>query len=68
MPQNRWVSVFQSSQVHIVEIIKLRLEDEGIKVQVWNQVDSSYNAFGYIHLNVLEENQEKALKIIEELA
>jgi hypothetical protein len=44
------------------------LEDEGIKVQVWNQVDSSYNAFGYIHLNVLQENEEKALKIIEELA
>lgn len=51
-----------------VEIYKLKLEDEDIPVLVWNERDSSYNAFGYVHLQVRMEDQEKAKMIIDSIA
>ena len=66
MPQSRWISIYQTRERHTVEIIKLKLEAAGIPVQVWNQVDSSYMAFGYIHVNVLNEDLERAKALIEE--
>ena len=51
-----------------IEIFKLKLEDEGIPVMIWDERDSSYNAFGYVHLQVRTEDLEKAKKIIDTLA
>jgi RNase H-fold protein (predicted Holliday junction resolvase) len=51
-----------------VEIFKLKLEDEGIPVMIWDERDSSYNAFGYVHLQVLNEDEEKAKLIIDSIA
>ncbi len=50
-----------------IEIFKLKLEDEGIPVMIWDERDSSYNAFGYVHLQVRTEDQSKAKLIIESL-
>ena len=66
-PQNPWISIYQSRYIHSIEIAKLKLEDENIPVQVWNHMDSSYNAFGEIHLNVRREDAERAKSIIKEL-
>jgi len=42
----------------------LKLEDEGIPVMIFDQRDSSYNAFGYIYLNVHTANIDKAIEIL----
>ena len=33
---------------------------------IFDQRDSSYNAFGYIYLNVIKENEAKAIQILED--
>ena len=61
-----WVTVYQSTDEYMVQIYKLRLEDHEIPVALFNQRDSSYNAFGYVYLNVPKEFELKALDIIQE--
>jgi hypothetical protein len=68
IPEKEWVSIFQSREPFSIEIRKLKLEDEGIAVFILNQVDSSYNTFGYIHLHVRQEDEIQARKILEQLA
>lgn len=63
-----WVSVYNSHEEYSVQIKKLALEDAGIPVTIFDQRDSSYNAFGYIYLNVPVELKEKALQVLEENA
>jgi hypothetical protein len=65
--ESQWHSVFQSTEPFSVEIIKLKLETEGIPVMIWDERDSSYNAFGYVHLQVKSEFKERAKAIIEHL-
>lgn len=60
-----WTTVYQSSDEYMVTIQKLKLEDEQIPVIQFDQRDSSYNAFGYIYLQVPTELTEKATQIIE---
>ena len=64
----RWVSVYDSHEEYTVHIKKLALEDAGIPVTIFDQRDSSYNAFGYIYLHVPIELKEKALQVLEEQA
>ncbi|MFT6245765.1 MAG: hypothetical protein ACJAXI_002540 [Crocinitomicaceae bacterium] len=59
-----WESVFQTSNEYEIRIKKLLLEDENIPVMIFDQRDSSYNAFGYIYLHVRTIDLEKASKII----
>lgn len=66
--EKKWISIHQSMDPFSIEIFKLKLEDEGIPVLVWDERDSSYNAFGYLHLQVLSEDQEKAKTIIDNIA
>ncbi len=66
-PINPWISIYQSKFSHSIEIVKMRLQDEDIPVQIWNQMDSSYQAFGEIHINVKKEDEERAKRIIDEL-
>lgn len=61
----KWKTVFQSQDEYMVSIQKLKLEDAQIPVIQFNQRDSSYNAFGYIYLQVPTELAEKAIQIIE---
>lgn len=51
-----------------VEIFKLKLEEEGIPVMIWDERDTMYNSFGYVHLQVRGEDVEKAKILIEAIA
>lgn len=62
--ESSWVTIMDSTDEYSVHIIKLRLEDEGIPAVIFNQRDSSYNAFGYIYLQVRKEDEERALKLL----
>ncbi|MFK7787250.1 MAG: DUF2007 domain-containing protein [Crocinitomicaceae bacterium] len=66
MKEPKWVSVYDSHEEYSVHIKKLALEDAGIPVTIFDQRDSSYNAFGYVYLNVPIEHKERALQILEE--
>jgi hypothetical protein len=59
-----WVTVFQSTDEFEIRIKKLQLEDEGIPVSIFDQRDSSYNAFGYIYLNVPKDYEEVASNLV----
>lgn len=61
-----WVTVYQSLDEYSVRIRKLHLEDNGIEAMIFDQRDSSYNAFGYIYLNVIKENEARAIQILED--
>lgn len=50
--------------MHEAQIIKDKLEAEGIHVLILNQKDSMYNSFGYIEVYVQNENVEKAKSIV----
>jgi hypothetical protein len=65
--ENQWHSIYQSLEPYTVEIFKLKLEDEGIPVMIWDERDSSYNAFGYVHLQVKCEYKLEAKAIIDNL-
>tara|TARA_R110000737_G_scaffold117240_3_gene149958 strand:- start:10802 stop:11011 length:210 start_codon:yes stop_codon:yes gene_type:complete len=65
--KSQWLSVYQSLEPYSVQIFKLKLEAEGIPVLVWDERDSSYNAFGYVHLQVKSEFKEQAKAIIDSL-
>ena len=60
-----WVTVYQSADEYTVRIQKLKLEDHEIPVMLFDQRDSSYNAFGYIYLNVQKQDETKALTILK---
>jgi hypothetical protein len=60
-----WVSVYDSHEEYTVHIRKLALEDAGIPVTIFDQRDSSYNAFGYVYLNVPVEHKERALEVLQ---
>lgn len=64
MKEPSWVQVYQSSDEYMITIQKLKLEDAEIPVMVFNQRDSSYNAFGYIYINVPSEFRAEAEKIV----
>ncbi|MCH2231035.1 MAG: DUF2007 domain-containing protein [Crocinitomicaceae bacterium] len=66
MKEPKWVAVYQSTDEYIVRIYKMKLEAYEIPVSIFDQRDSSYNAFGYIYLNVRAEDVDEALKLIEE--
>ena len=60
----KWVTVFQTTDEYMVHIYKLKLEDNNIPVSIFNQIDSSYNAFGYIYLSVPLKDEKNALELI----
>ena len=50
---------------YTVRIQKLKLEDHEIPTMLFDQRDSSYNAFGYVYLNVKTEDVDKAREILK---
>lgn len=62
--ESPWTTIYQSTDEFSIRIKRITLEDNEIPVQIFDQRDSSYNAFGYIYLNVLKENVEIARKIL----
>ena len=66
-PESSWVTVFETVNLYAAEIRKMKLEEEGIQVQLFNQIDSSYNNFGFVKLEVPKEYEAKAKQILVEL-
>jgi Putative prokaryotic signal transducing protein len=63
--ENR-VMVFSTSMQHAAQIVKDRLEAEGINAIILNQQDSMYKTFGYIEVYVHDGDVEKAKSIVED--
>ncbi len=66
MKEPNWVTIYQSTDEYIVRIYKMKLEAHEIPVSIFDQRDSSYNAFGYLYLNVRPQDEKIALELIEE--
>jgi len=49
-----------------IHIYKLKLETEGIPVMIFDQRDSSYNAFGDMYIQVPTDLEQKARELIGE--
>ena len=64
MNESQWVTIVESTDEYSIRINKLLLEDEGIQAIIFDQRDSSYNAFGYIYLKVQKENESEARKLL----
>ena len=62
--ESQWVTIVESTDEYSIRINKLLLEDEGIPAIIFDQRDSSYNAFGYIYLKVHKENESEARKLL----
>ena len=62
--ESQWVTIVESTDEYSIRINKLLLEDEGIPAIIFDQRDSSYNAFGYIYLKVQKENESEARKLL----
>lgn len=62
--ESNWTCVSESTDSYTIHIQKLQLEDEKIPAAIFDQRDSSYNAFGLIYLYVPKEFEEQALKVL----
>lgn len=56
--------VFSTSEIYLAEIIKMKLEGEGIYVVVINKRDTSYNNFGQVELYVNRDDVIRAKYLI----
>lgn len=59
-----WVTVSESVDEFIIRIQKVALEAEGIPSILFNQRDSTYNAFGLIYLKVERKHFDVAMKLL----
>lgn len=57
--------VFRTSKLYLAQIIKLKLEEEGVHVILINKMDTSYNNFGQIELYVNQNDVIRAKYIID---
>ncbi len=57
--------VYRTSEVYMANIMKLKLEEEGVRVIVINKMDTSYNNFGNIEIYVNQNDVIRAKYIIE---
>jgi hypothetical protein len=60
-----WICVYESSSVAEAEIIRGKLEDNGIQAVVMNKRDSVYTTFGEAEVMVSPGQAEQARQIIE---
>lgn len=57
--------VYRTSELYLAQIIKLKLEEEGVHVILINKMDTSYNNFGQIELYVNQNDVIRAKYIID---
>jgi hypothetical protein len=60
-----WVSVFNAKEEYIIQMHTMNLEANQIPFKVFSQKDSMYNDFGFIHIYVQREDEERAKQLIE---
>lgn len=62
-----WKKIYFSGDEFKVLIARDILEENGINAVIMNQKDSSYTSFGDIELYIEEEDEEEALRILDQL-
>lgn len=62
---NKNKKIFSTSEIYLAEIMKLKLEGEGIRVILINKRDTSYNNFGQIELYVNQDDVIRAKYLID---
>lgn len=67
MDDKNWVPVFRSNSPIQAEIVKQMLESNGIEAVMLNQNDSSYPTIGTAEVYVTKENEDKSIKLIQEV-
>ncbi len=60
-----WVKIFQTTELHKIELHKAMLEEHEITSVIFNKIDSSYLSFGEMELYVQQEDAIKALHLIQ---
>ena len=63
--EKNWINIYSSTDPVEIEILKHVLLENNIHTVNINQQDSSYLMFGTIDLYVKNDNQKKALQLIE---
>lgn len=58
--------IYSTSLEYSANLMKDKLEAEGIHVLILNQQDSMYKTFGSFELYVLSEDETKAKALVEE--
>lgn len=67
MSEKKWLLIFSTTVHYQAEIVKQMLENNGIEAVVMNKQDSSYPMLGQADVLVAEEDETKAIQLIEEL-
>ncbi len=67
MSEVNWNKAYTGNDRMMISLFKSALDKEGIVNVVFNQQDSSYLAFGSIHLMVPQEELEAAKALIEQI-
>ena len=62
-----WTIIFTSNKPYQAELVKQKLENEGIESVVMNKRDSAYKTFGQVEVYVNEADKEKAINYIQNL-
>ncbi len=65
-PSQGFKNVYDSTEMHLITLKKLELENNGIPAIIFDQRDSSYNAFGRIYLSVPIQFYDEALEILQD--
>ena len=60
-----WITIYQSRDEYSVIIKQMILKDAQIPSLIFNQKDSSYQSFGYIHLKVKQQHKEEAIQLLK---
>ena len=59
-----FVKIYSHNKIHIIEIFRAFLLDNGVESYVLNQKDSSY-LFGDIEVYVKQDDEEKAKELVK---
>ena len=64
IPEPEWETIFESRDEYVVRIKHMQLVEADIPAVIFDQRDSSYQAFGLLYLKVRHEHLEKAREIL----
>jgi hypothetical protein len=62
-----WKVIFTSNELHLSEIAKQVLQENGIKSILLNKMDSAYPSIGHIEVLVREDDQQAAKQLLKEI-
>jgi hypothetical protein len=59
-----WKVVYTSNELHLAELARLMLQDNGIASVIMNKQDSTYPLIGHIELMVEEFDRKRAEQLL----